>query len=361
MTNPLYNSQPNYSGVTIQIANPAVYANGSQPQNGHMPACCQPQQNPQVGTYNMARYDGENIPQAYVTNPYVNNQTQMPSSPQGYQQIYQPPMTQQGTAYPPQYYLNNYNYQYNQPNQKDGIGVNDYLNNDKNANNGVNGMNGQNGINNFANPSAVPSFTPSVQTPSELNNTENNLKNNGVEENPIDLNSYREPLKPDAEQDFTKSNNIIANIDDRIAEAKAQKENSSQKNVVALTDEYIKSLENYLNNPSDEIRIMASKEVLKRLDEDKDRKDDAALNALLNKMMQDPSKMVRIAALSAFSSGLATGNDFTVKLLHDIQNDPNADKEDVLQAADILLRFSSDVEVKNIPNPQIKENTTENK
>ena len=28
MTNPMYSSQPNYSGVTIQIANPAVYAGG---------------------------------------------------------------------------------------------------------------------------------------------------------------------------------------------------------------------------------------------------------------------------------------------------------------------------------------------
>lgn len=26
MTNPMFNPQPNYSGVTIQIANPSVYA-----------------------------------------------------------------------------------------------------------------------------------------------------------------------------------------------------------------------------------------------------------------------------------------------------------------------------------------------
>ena len=47
------------------------------------------------------------------------------------------------------------------------------------------------------------------------------------------------------------------------------------------------SLENYLNNPDNEIRIMASKEVLKRLGEDRDRYDDAALNALINKMLKD--------------------------------------------------------------------------
>ena len=57
---------------------------------------------------------------------------------------------------------------------------------------------------------------------------------------------------------------------------KADKKNSKQKRVVALTDEYIKSLENYLNNPNDEIRLMASKEILMRLDEDKDRYNDAA-------------------------------------------------------------------------------------
>ena len=67
--------------------------------------------------------------------------------------------------------------------------------------------------------------------------------------------------------------------------------------------------------------------------------------------MQDPSKLVRIAALSAFSSQLASGNDYTVELLHNIQSNPNADKEDVLQAADILLKMSAGVEVKRIPNP----------
>ena len=136
---------------------------------------------------------------------------------------------------------------------------------------------------------------------------------------------------------------------------KADKKNSKQKRVVALTDEYIKSLENYLNNPNDEIRLMASKEILMRLDEDKDRYNDAALNALLNKMLQDPSKLIRVAALSAFASQLASGNDFTVELLHNIQANPSADKEDVLQAADILLKMSGGTEVKNIPNPAVKE------
>jgi len=155
---------------------------------------------------------------------------------------------------------------------------------------------------------------------------------------------------------MNRSENIKADLAEREAEIQEEKKNTKEAKIVALTDEYIKSLENYLNNPNDEIRLMASKEILTRLDEDKDRYDDAALNALLNKMMQDPNKLVRIAALSAFSAQLASGNDYTVQLLQNIQSNPNSDKEDVLQAADILLKMSAGVEVKNIPNPSVKEN-----
>jgi HEAT repeat protein len=82
---------------------------------------------------------------------------------------------------------------------------------------------------------------------------------------------------------------------------------------------------------------MASKEILTRFDEDRTRFDDAALNALLNKMLQDPEKLVRLAALSALSSQLASGNDFTVQLLHQIQQNPNSDKEDVLRLCNYLV------------------------
>jgi hypothetical protein len=103
---------------------------------------------------------------------------------------------------------------------------------------------------------------------------------------------------------------------------------------------------------------MASKEILTRLDEDKERYDDAALNALLNKMLQDPEKSVRILALSAFASQLASGNDYTVKLLNDIQNNPSADKEDVITAANILLKMSATTEVKYKP---IQNNASQSK
>lgn len=277
MTNPMYSSQPNYSGVTIQIANPAVYAGGGGMDRVNSYGVSQPQICPNNNYYPQP----QNAPAVYA------QQEALPS-------------------YPPQYYLNNYNYQNN--------GTDARKNKEASPENGL----------------------AAAQTDSE----------NAVKQYEPDI---EEP------QDFSKSKAVIDDLDARAAAEAEEKKNSKQKRVVALTDEYIKSLENYLNNPNDEIRLMASKEILTRLDEDKDRYNDAALNALLNKMLQDPSKLIRVAALSAFASQLASGNDYTVTLLHNIQQNPSADKEDVLQAADILLKMSAGTEVKNIPNPAVKE------
>lgn len=277
MTNPMYSSQPNYSGVTIQIANPAVYAGGGGIDRVNSYGVSQPQICPNNACYPQP----QNPPAVYA------QQEALPS-------------------YPPQYYLNNYNYQNN--------GTDARKNKEASAENGL----------------------AAVRTDAE----------NAVKQYEPDI---EEP------QDFSKSKAVIDDLDARAAAEAEEKKNSKQKRVVALTDEYIKSLENYLNNPNDEIRLMASKEILTRLDEDKDRYNDAALNALLNKMLQDPSKLIRVASLSAFASQLASGNDYTVTLLHNIQQNPSADKEDVLQAADILLKMSAGTEVKNIPNPAVKE------
>ena len=277
MTNPMYSSQPNYSGVTIQIANPVVYAGGGGMDRVNSYGVSQPQICPNNNYYPQP----QNAPAVYT------QQEALPS-------------------YPPQYYLNNYNYQNN--------GTDARKNKEASAENGL----------------------AAVRTDAE----------NAVKQYEPDI---EEP------QDFSKSKAVIDDLDARAAAEAEEKKNSKQKRVVALTDEYIKSLENYLNNPNDEIRLMASKEILTRLDEDKDRYNDAALNALLNKMLQDPSKLIRVASLSAFASQLASGNDYTVTLLHNIQQNPSADKEDVLQAADILLKMSAGTEVKNIPNPAVKE------
>ena len=327
MTNPMINpQQPNYSGVTIQISNPAVNlgrnANIPNAPQGYQ---VQGYQDIPQGVYQIPQAQIEAIPQkeiyGYATNP------QMVQQPNGFQ------------AYPPQYYLNNYNYQGNGKavedtvNKSDIEAINKELENLKNS----------------------PETTG---VPQQINNSdEKAIQNDEMNSDGTALKHYDTGENKDVKQDMTKSTGIIDDLDAREEQIKADKKNSKQKRVVALTDEYIKSLENYLNNPNDEIRLMASKEIFMRLDEDKDRYNDAALNALLNKMLQDPSKLIRVAALSAFASQLASGNDFTVELLHNIQANPSADKEDVLQAADILLKMSGGTEVKNIPNPAVKEET----
>lgn len=325
MTNPMINpQQPNYSGVTIQISNPAVNlgrnANIPNAPQGYQ---VQGYQDIPQGVYQIPQAQIGAIPQkeiyGYATNP------QMVQQPNGFQ------------AYPPQYYLNNYNYQGNGKavedtvNKSDIEAINKELENLKNS-------------------------PETAGAPQQINNSdEKAIQNDEMNSDGTALKHYDTGENKDVKQDMTKSTGIIDDLDAREEQIKADKKNSKQKRVVALTDEYIKSLENYLNNPNDEIRLMASKEVLMRLDEDKDRYNDAALNALLNKMLQDPSKLIRVAALSAFASQLASGNDFTVELLHNIQANPSADKEDVLQAADILLKMSGGTEVKNIPNPAVKE------
>lgn len=268
---------PSYSGVTINISNPAV---NTVPQGG----CIynQPPQAMPIQPNAQAQIVGENNMPQQVTQPF--------SQPEILNQAAQQPQQ----AYPPQYYLNNYNYMHNS---------------------------GQ-----------------------------------GVQPQPSPAEAKAEVVSNNEEMDASKE--IIDNLDSRSAEQKELEKNGKQQRVVNLTNEYIMSLENYLNNPNTEIRLMAAKEILTRLDEDKNRYDDAALNALLNKMLQDPEKLIRIAALSAFSSQLASGNDYTVKLLNDIQQNPNSDKEDVVEAANILLKMSAETEIKYTPvssnNPEQK-------
>ena len=295
MTNPMIN--PSYSGVTIQIANPAV----------------------NVGRNAVPGVQYCTYPQCYTAQNTDVNAVQTPdmSTPQFIPEGIQPKQLQ-GQVYPAQYYLNNYNYQ----------------------NGGV----------------PAKAFNSGENSEPEVTNIQEVSTPEDIKLARTAKNSKEYEVKQEEPQDLSKSQSVIDDLDARAQAAEAEKKNSTQKRVVALTDEYIKSLENYLNNPNEEIRLMASKEILTRLDEDKDRYDDAALNALLNKMLQDPSKLIRVASLSAFSSQLASGNDYTVQLLHNIQQNPAADKEDVLQAADILLKMSGGTEVKNIPNPSIKEN-----
>ena len=114
---------------------------------------------------------------------------------------------------------------------------------------------------------------------------------------------------------------------------------TEKREIVQLTDEYIMNLENYLNSQDKEIRMMGAKEVLARLEEDHSRKDDKALNALINKMLQDPYTPVRVMAMSALNSRVASGDAFTVNLLQQMQNSASGYGQDALQASEILLKI----------------------
>ena len=139
---------------------------------------------------------------------------------------------------------------------------------------------------------------------------------------------------------------------------------TEKREIVQLTDEYIKNLENYLNSQDKEVRLMGAKEVIARLDEDHSRKDDKALNALVNKMLQDPSTPVRVLAMSALNSRIATGDDFTVNLLQQIQNSASGYGQDALQASEIQLKMSGqkvekEFEVKETKKTETKQESTQ--
>ncbi len=153
------------------------------------------------------------------------------------------------------------------------------------------------------------------------------------------------------------------------ANASSSTENSSKKTekreIVQLTDDYIRNLENYLNSQDKEIRMMGAKEVIARLDEDHSRCDDKALNALVNKMLQDPHTPIRILAMSALDTRIASGDDFTVNLLQQMQNSKSGYGQDALQASEILLKMSGkktekEFEVKNTTKTETKKEETKN-
>ena len=144
-------------------------------------------------------------------------------------------------------------------------------------------------------------------------------------------------------------------------ENKKTEKKTEKREIVQLTDEYIKNLENYLNSQDKEVRLMGAKEVVARLEEDHSRKDDKALNALVNKMLQDPSTAVKILALSVLDSRVATGDDYTVGLLKQMQNSKSGYGQDALQATNILLKMSGqkvekEFEVKDTKKTENKSN-----
>jgi len=137
-------------------------------------------------------------------------------------------------------------------------------------------------------------------------------------------------------------------------EPKTSEKKTEKRQIVELTDDYIKNVENYLNSQDIEIRLMGAKEVVNRLTEDSSRKNDQALNALINKMLQDPSPKIRVLALSMLDTRAATGDDLTIQLLKNMQNSTSGYGQDALQAANILLKMSGQTVEKEF---EVKENS----
>lgn len=133
------------------------------------------------------------------------------------------------------------------------------------------------------------------------------------------------------------------NTTNETTKAEEEKKKTEKRKVVELTDEYIKNLENYLNSQDKEVRMMGAKEVVERLQEDDSRKDDPALTALVNKMLQDPDQKIRLLALSMIEARTCTGNDYTIGVLKKMQNGTSGYGQDATQATSALLKMSGNV------------------
>ena len=143
-----------------------------------------------------------------------------------------------------------------------------------------------------------------------------------------------------------------------------QNKKTEKRDIVQLTDDYIRNLENFLMSQEKEVRLNAAKQVYDRLAEDNSRYDDAALNALINKMLQDPAQEIKLLALSALEDRIVSGNELTVKLLKDMQQSSANNGLDSIDASNALLNMSAkkvqkEFEVKD--NPKSEQKQSENK
>ncbi len=143
------------------------------------------------------------------------------------------------------------------------------------------------------------------------------------------------------------NNGVIGNGNSNITNNNTTIDNTNKKKtekrkIVELTDNYIRNLENYLDSQDKQVRLNAAKEVYARLEEDESRFDDKALTALINKMLQDPSREIRFLALTALDGRLCKGDDYTAGVLQKMQteNDDPLNQE-AADASSILLKMSS--------------------
>ena len=257
----------------------------------------------------------QNIQQPIVQSPQVYAQPQQPAQPQVQQmtqaqpqaQPVSPQQVQPQQVQAPQYQTA----PMGQPQQNQNVQVPNYS--------GVN----------------IQIFNPSVTPPGATAPVYNvNAPNYGQNPGCYPSNYYTNNYNPNG-NGLNNANSTSNTTENKTTEKKTEK-----REIVQLTDDYIRNLENYLNSQDKEVRMMGAKEVLARLEEDHSRKDDKALNALINKMLQDPSTPIRVMALSALDSRIVTGDDFTVNVLKQMQNSNTGYGQDAMQATDVLLKMS---------------------
>ncbi|MBQ6516190.1 hypothetical protein IJI31_03320 [bacterium] len=147
---------------------------------------------------------------------------------------------------------------------------------------------------------------------------------------------------PQTVNNFNSTNNQNINNDPNFYE---NNPDYKSKRITIINDDYIKTLEQWLNSQEESQRHAAAKQVFQRLQEDKRRYDNPALNALLNKMLQDPSHSVKSLALLSLNSGLAKGDEFTKELLQKIAQDKSNFGMDAKDAESILIKMAADTQL----------------
>ena len=157
-----------------------------------------------------------------------------------------------------------------------------------------------------------------------------------------------------AETSTNSTNSENSAKETKDSETVQSNKHKEKRDVVELTDNYIKTLENYLNSQDVEVRKMGAREVVNRLEEDPSRKDDPALTALVNKMLQDPSVAIRAVALSIVESQTLHGNDLTASLLQKMQTSKGGFGQDAIQASSALLKMAGKTVEKEVEVPNKK-------
>lgn len=329
-------TNPNYAGVNIQIFNPMVgtpegYVYPQQTNSAYSSGT-------QGGCYPANYYTSGQYPQGTFVpqNPYANRNASANGTAQG-QGYYD----QNGVFYPTS-------------ENQNGNGILNTANADEKANGANNTTDGNGTENTNADDKDLNNANAAnAADGTNATNADNNADANKKTDESANKNSDK-----NASNDSVNNQNNVNNNNDKNADLKANEadkkdgKKTEKKQIVELTDDYIKTLENYLNSQDTEVRLMGAKEVVNRLSEDSSRKDDPALTALVNKMLQDPSTSIRAIALSLVDSRTVLGDDYTVKVLQKMQNSKDGYGQDATQATSALLKMAGKTVEKEVEVPE---------